>query len=71
MDVERYIDKVILNLFYHLFHIVRVSLFHDTLTQVVSKLVHHDISDDRSNEVDETLGESTSLQGLGVMRSLQ
>ena len=71
MDIERHIDKFILDLFNHLFHVIRVSLLHDTLTQVVSKLVDHNISDDWSNKVDEALGKSASLQRLGLMKSLQ
>ena len=71
MDIERHIDKFILDLFNHLLHVIRVSLLHDTLTQVVSKLVDHNISDDWSNKVDEALGKSTSLQRLRLMKSLQ
>lgn len=67
MDVQSDLNDLFINSIDELFHIKGVCLFHDSLAKIITKLVDHNISDDRSDGMDETFGEGLSLRRLRLL----
>ena len=67
MDVQGNLYDLFTNSIDELFHVKGVCLFHNSLAKIITKLIDHNIGDDRSDGVDKTFGEGLSLWWLRLL----
>ena len=66
MDIERDLHHLVANGVYKLVHIVRVGLFHDSLAEIIAKLIDHHVGHNWSNHVDQALGKCNPFRRLAL-----
>lgn len=71
MDIERNINNMRTHSLNKFFHVIRISFFHNSLAEIVAKLINHDITNDWSNRMNEALGKSNPFRRLWLNFTFQ